>query len=111
MIAWHVDPWETFTQCIIREAQEEAWIIIKKEDLEVVHMMHRDSGQKEYNERIDVFFVVKRRDGTLVNKEPNKCDDLSRFSLNQIPDNVIPYIKQAIDCIKENIPYSEFWRH
>ena len=51
MIAGHVDPNETFTQCIIREAEEEAGILLKPKDLKVVHVMHRNSGTAESNER------------------------------------------------------------
>ena len=40
--------------------------------------------------------------------EPDKCDDLSWFSLDQLPDNMIPYVKHAIECFRERIIYSEF---
>ena len=107
MVAGHVDKGETFTQCIIREAEEESGIILNDDDLKVVHVMCRNSSTEENNERIDVFFVVEEWDGKIENKEPNKCDDLSWFDLNSLPDNIIPYIKQAIDYIKDNIFYSE----
>ena len=107
MIAGHVDPGETFTQCIIREAEEEAGILLKPEDLEFVHVMHRSPKNNEYHERIDVFFIAKKWEGKIVNKEPHKCDDLSWFDLDTIPENVIPHVKQAIERIKNKIYYSE----
>jgi 8-oxo-dGTP diphosphatase len=107
MIAGHVDPNETFTQCIIREAEEEAGILIKAEDLQVVHVMHRNSGIVENNERVDVYFLTKKWEGKIVNKEPHKCDDFSWFDVDDIPKNAIPYIKQAIEGIKNKIYYSE----
>ena len=90
MIAGHVKPGETFTQCIIREAEEEAGIVIKPENLKVFHIMHRNSGATENDERINVFFIAEKWEGSIVNKEPHRCDDLSWFNLNSIPDNVIP---------------------
>lgn len=105
MIAWHVDPWESFTQCIIREAKEEAWIEVKYEHLEVIHIMHRYIKQ----ERVDTFFIAKKRKGEITNKEPNKCSELSWFDLDNIPENTIPYIKTVIEKIKKNIFYSEYW--
>lgn len=111
LIAWHVDPWETFTQAIIREAEEEAWISLRPEDLRVVHVMHRDSWQSLDNERVDVFFTIEKWDGEIVNKEPHKCDDLSWFDLWDIPDNTIPYIKQALEAIHNKNFYSEYGRH
>ena len=50
------------------------------------------------NGRADVFFLAKKWSGNLENKEPNKCDDLSWFDLDDLHDNIIPYIKQVIDC-------------
>ena len=108
LIAGHVEPEESFTQCIIREAKEEAGISLKPEDLQVVHVMHRNSGATENNERVDVFFITKKWDGKIANKEPNKCDDLSWFELDKLPNNLIPYIKQAIKNIKNEIHYSEY---
>ena len=107
MVAGHVDPGETFTQTIIRETKEEAGIDLRAEDLKVVHVMHRNSGTDENDERVDVFFTAERWGGEIENKEPHKCDDLSWFDLDNIPENAIPYIKQAINCIKNKIYYSE----
>ncbi len=85
MVAGHVDSGETFTQCIIREAKEEAGITLRPEDLRVAHVMHRNSEEDEYSERVDVFFVAERWGGEITNKEPHKCDDLSWFDLDNIP--------------------------
>jgi 8-oxo-dGTP diphosphatase len=59
------------------------------------------------DERVDVFFVVDDWDGEIENKEPHKCDDLSWFDLDQLPENIIPYIRQAIGGIRSNSHYSE----
>jgi 8-oxo-dGTP pyrophosphatase MutT (NUDIX family) len=107
MIAGHVDPKETFTQTIIREAREEAGIGLQPKDLKVVHVMHRYSGTAENNERVDVFFIAEKWSGQIQNREPHKCDDLSWFDLDNIPENVIPYIKQAISKIRDEVYYSE----
>jgi len=107
LAAGHVDKGETFTQCIIRETEEEAGLLLKPEDLKVVHVMHRNSGANENNERVDVFFIAKQWQGEPQNKEPYKCDDLSWFNLDNLPANIIPYIRQAIESIKNKIYYSE----
>jgi len=107
LVAGHVDLGETFTQCIIRESKEEAGILLKPEDLKVVHVMHRNSDASENNERVDVFFIAGKWDGEITNKEPHKCDDLSWFDLDDIPENIIPYIKQVLEKIKNKIYYSE----
>ncbi|MDP2741611.1 MAG: NUDIX domain-containing protein [bacterium] len=107
MVAGHVDRGENFTDTIIREAKEEAGIELAVSDLKVIHVMHRDSGTMENNERVDVFFTTEKWKGKIENKEPHKCDDLSWFDLDNLPENIIHYVKQAIDCIKNKIFYSE----
>ena len=54
-IAGHVEPNESFTGAVIREAKEEAGIIISERDVKLVHMMQRKATSSN-NERIDAFF-------------------------------------------------------
>lgn len=111
LVAGHLEPGETFTECIIREAKEEAGILINKEDLETTHIMHRDSGLEIENERIDVFFIAKKWMGEIKNQEPNKCDNLSWFAINELPKNMVPYIEEVINHINNKIYYSEYgWK-
>lgn len=107
MIAGHVDQGETFTQAMIREAREEAGITLNPDDMRLVHMMHRKS-HVDAEERIDAYFLASTWSGELINKEPHKCDDFSWFDMNNVPKNVIPYIKFALENIKKNIFYSEY---
>lgn len=104
VVAGHIEPSETATQTMLREAKEEAGIYIDIEDLEVVHVMHRNDTNEE---RVDFFLTPKRWKGEPKNLEPHKCDDLRWFDLGKIPENTIPYIKQAIDCYLNNKTYSE----
>lgn len=111
LVAGHVDPGETFTECIVREAKEEAGIVLDPKDLKVVHVMHRNSGTAEKNERIDVFFVAEKWRGEIANKEPHKCNDLSWFDRDNLPENIISYVKHAIENIRNNIFYCEYgWK-
>jgi hypothetical protein len=40
--------------------------------------------------------------------EPEKCDDLEWFDFNDLPKNTIPYVRQAIECFRNRITYSEY---
>ena len=104
MVAGHLDGNETFIQSIIREAQEEAGITIKSEDLDVVHVMHR---KVPTHERVDAFVRARAWEGEPRIKEPDKCDDMQWFELDKLPENTIPYVQQAIECFRKSVYYSE----
>jgi 8-oxo-dGTP diphosphatase len=103
--AGHVETGETLTQCIVRESKEEISIELNSKNLEAVHFMHRNLKDYEY---LDIFFMTEKWSGEIINKETDKCDDLSWFDLNNLPENTIPYIKAALNKIKNCIYYSEF---
>jgi mutator protein MutT len=102
--AGHLDGNETLKQAMVREAKEEIDIVLDAADLELVHTMNRRIPN---NERVDFFFVAKKYQGEPKIIESDKCDELNWFELNKLPQNIIPYIKQAIDSILNNITYSE----
>jgi 8-oxo-dGTP diphosphatase len=104
LVAGHLDAHESLTSAAIREAKEESGIDIDPQDLEVKTTMHR----RQDDERVDFFFEVTAWKGEPINTEPDKCDDLSWFDLDELPTNIIPYIRQAIECYRSGVLYSEF---
>jgi len=103
--AGHADGGETMRQALIREVSEEVGVKVSENDLHLVVTMHRWCGD---HERVDFFFTVGKWAGELRNMEPNKCDDLSWFSQNQLPSNTVPYIRAAIECYVKGEKYCEF---
>ena len=93
VIAGHLDGGEEVIQAVLREAREEASIVLDPNDIAVVGVMHRRSN----DERIDFFVAASRWSGEIVNAEPHKCDDLSWHPLDHLPDNVIPYVRRALE--------------
>lgn len=104
VVAGHLDGGETTTLAMIRESKEECGIILSPESLKMAHVMHRKSNE----ERVDFFFTASNWEGNPINIEKNKCDDLSWFLLNDLPDNMVPYVKQGILNFNEGIFFSEF---
>lgn len=103
-IAGHKDEGESATSAMAREALEEAGIRIDPAHLTVAHVMHRnDSG-----ERIAFFFTPSAWEGEPVNKEPHLHDDMGWFPVDSPPENLIPYMRHALECIRKGISYSEF---
>ena len=98
----HLEANESVAQAIAREAKEELGIEVDEHDLELVTLLH------PYNEGyINVFFKPKKYNGTPEILEKEKCDDLSWFDINNLPEKVIPKIRNVIECIKKGISYDD----
>ena len=102
--AGHIEYNESLTSGTCREICEEIGVDLKPSDLKLVHVMHR----KHLDIRMDFFFTTDKQGLVPKNIEPEKCDDLSWFSIAQLPMNMIPYIRAAIEQYTKNIFYSEF---
>ncbi|MCJ7804900.1 NUDIX domain-containing protein [Patescibacteria group bacterium] len=104
VVAGHMDGGEKASVAMAREAEEETGVIVNPENLKLAHIMHLRSEE----ERIYFFFTAKSWNGTPKIMEPDKCDDLKWFSLDNLPDNMVPYIKKAIESYVIGETYSEF---
>lgn len=103
--AGHLDGNETLVSTMIREAKEEIGVECNPESLKLAHVMHRREPNEE---RINFFFTTVRFLGEPKIMEPHKCDDMRWFNIDDLPLNIIPYIKQAIEDIRKGILYSEY---
>lgn len=104
VIAGHLDGNETVTDAVVREAMEEAAIIVARDKLRLVHVMHR----KATDERVDFFFVATEWNGEPRIAEPLKCSELRWFRPDDLPSNLISYVRSAIDSSLAGIEFSEF---
>lgn len=105
--AGHVDGQEPLTLAIQREAKEEIGLTIKKEDLRVIHCMHRYTRESK-DERIDFFITAEKWTGEPRIMEPDKCDLIAWHDLNSLPSNIIPYVRSALTAVQQGEPFSEF---
>lgn len=101
LISGHIDGNETVFEAMVREAYEEANIKINPKDLIPATVIHRKSDV----EYIDFFFVIKKWQGTPIIKEPNKCDELSWYTLDNLPNNLLPFITEAINNYQNKIAF------
>ena len=104
LIAGHLDGNESVFDSMLREATEEAGIKITKKDLIPVKVLHRKSSDNEY---VDFFFLAKHWEGEPSIQEPNKCDDMSWFSISHLPENILPYVKEVIQTYQDNVSFIE----
>lgn len=94
VVAGRIDGGEEVIAAAIREAKEEAGVDIEPSQLDVVGVMHRKNTNSEW---IDFYLKVKSWSGDISNCEPNKCEELSWFNVYEMPENMIAYIRQAIE--------------
>jgi 8-oxo-dGTP diphosphatase len=102
------------TDTLIREAEEEAGIRLKPEDVTFCHVMHR--LQHMLNElsfeQIDLYFKAESYEGIIENRESDKCDDLQFYPLDALPDTMSPCVLQAIQCTQNKQFFSTFgWEY
>ena len=102
--AGHLDGGETVVQAGIREGKEEVGVDLKEGDLIFSTVMHRI----EDDERVDFFFQVHDWIGEPFNAEPDKCDDLRWVDLNQLHENTVPYVRQAIRNHLNGLHFDEY---
>jgi 8-oxo-dGTP diphosphatase len=108
LIAGHLDGDEMAKDAMIREAKEEAGITIDPNIVKLVHVAHRLTRNQPGQERIDLFFEAWSWKGEIENMEPNKCQDLKWFPINDLPKLTIPLIHSVINDLTNRTNYSEF---
>ena len=102
--AGHLDGGETVMAAAAREAEEETGVWIEEADILFSSVMHRIDG----DERVDFFVHVRQWHGEPINAEPDKCDELRWVSVKELPHNIIPYVRKAIQNHCDGIKFDEF---
>jgi len=107
VVAGHVEAGENVYEAAVREAMEEAGIV--PNDLEIVHVMNRHSAWGGTSqERIDYFLTCSNWLGEIHNQEPHKCSELRWVNLEELPENTIAYVQEAIHHYKSGAKFSVF---
>ena len=103
LVAGHVEDGEPASQGMVREAFEEIGISINPSDLKVLHIGHHKTARQN----VDIFFTCDHYEGTIINKEPEKCGRLEYFPLDNLPSNTIDYLVRILQDIRFGKTYSE----
>ena len=104
VIAGHLDGGEEIIAAMIREAHEEAGIRLAPETTRVVGVMHRNAS----DERVDFFLTSDRWTGTLHICEPDRCDELAWYPLARLPENMVPYVRRALENYRADRWFDSF---
>ena len=99
---------ESFSAAAIREAQEEVGVKVDPKNLQFVHAAHRFSHDSDHQDWIDVYFEAKTWEGEPYNAEPTIHGELAWLDLNNLPENIVPPVRAALEQIANGHAYSEF---
>ncbi len=105
LVSGKVEKNESFLQAAIRETKEEAGVTIKPVNLKYVHTMHRKSDDNTW---VDVFFEANKWEGEAYNAQDDEHSELAWLDLDNLPKNIIPPVRAALQFIKEGKIYSEY---
>ena len=84
LIGGTVDAGEFPIQALIREAHEEAGLILEKHDLKLVHTLFK---QMRSENRIVMYFKARRWKGNITSKEPKKFKKVRWVEISNLPVN------------------------
>jgi 8-oxo-dGTP diphosphatase len=106
-IGGSVDGNETIRQAAAREAKEEVGVTIHEEDINVTHVQHLNvkSDTQSNGEYIVFYLETEIWNGDLQIMEPDKCDEIKWFDLDDLPENLLS--KHILALIKDGKIYSE----
>ena len=96
---------EEYRTGAIREAREEVGVDIEIDDLAFKHVMHRHSEDSDW---VDVYFEATKWRGEPTNVETQVHAELAWLDPKNLPENVVPAVKSAIESIEKNQQYSGF---
>lgn len=102
--AGHIDKGENAYEAAIREAQEELGIVIKLDDICDTFVVNRQN--KSLPPYYDVYFEIENFAGLVQIKEPEKCSELVWCDINDLPDDMIDFEKEAIINNQKGIKFS-----
>ncbi|MFB7587050.1 NUDIX domain-containing protein [Streptomyces sp. NPDC056169] len=104
-LAGHLEA-EPATAGLVREAYEEAGLVIDPADLELVHTVHTMDRPGD-RPRIGFFFRARHWEGVPEVREPDKCVGWEWHGVKDLPEPIVPYTRAAIEGIRAGRVYTE----
>ncbi len=93
LVAGHIYEGESATVGMIREFEEECGILLKKEELKPIGVLHSNSGGFDY---VNFIYLVDMTGKAVENKETHKCAELRYHPVDNLPKPMEEYVKNII---------------
>ncbi|MBQ1158754.1 NUDIX domain-containing protein [Streptomyces sp. A73] len=97
---------ESAKSCLVREAYEEAGLVIDPDAAEFAHLVHLMDAPGG-TPRMQIVFRARSWSGTPEVREPDKCTGWRFWDPDELPQQVVPYTRAAIDGIRAGRLYTE----
>lgn len=97
---------ESALACLVREAREEAGLVIDPVDVELAHVVHVVDTPGALP-LMQLVFTAHRWEGVPKVLEPDKCLTWQWWPRHELPDRIVPYTRTAIAAISEGCAYSQ----
>jgi 8-oxo-dGTP diphosphatase len=95
---------ESFTLAAIREAREEVGVEVTPQNLKYLLTVHR----RDEIDWIDAYFEALEWHGEPVNAEPHLHSELAWLDPDNLPENVVPSVRFALEQIEAGKSYCEY---
>ncbi len=101
-IAGKVDQFESPSQAVIREAYEEAGILIDPANMSLACTVHwsKRSYKDHFIDVIEFYYVATSYEGTPQVMEPDKALSVGFYNIDQLPDTIVASIPKVLEAIK-----------
>lgn len=90
---------ETFEETAVREIKEETNLDVAVEDIDVINLANSFDLNSETH-FIQIGVLVKKYEGLLKVMEPEKCEELRFFDLDNLPEHLFVSTKMNIELYK-----------
>lgn len=100
----HLEDNESVRDAVVRETMEELNVKVNPQDLELVTISHEKTEDHTY---LRLFFHTEIYEGKVSIGEPDRCEEISWYDIDKLPENIVPHLKMEIDNFKNNKIYDE----
>lgn len=108
--AGKIDENELPKAAVAREAFEEVGVVVKPQDLELVHIQYHSQSPEIGGDYLNFYFLAHKWEGELRNAEPESCSEIVYLDSSDMAlVGVIPYVADVLRAYRPgDLSYSEY---
>ncbi len=112
LVAGHVDEGEDVIEALVREAKEEANITLDPQKMTVkyIHQIPNAPYKGTTKDIINFFIETTEYTGTPCVNEPDKCQDIGFFDLNNLPENLSDLTRDGLEHYQKGTIFKVYER-